>query len=307
MFWLFVASCASALVQFVSQLPWTVLFLCTNQIKLYYLTDKTECARIQKRIKVSSHVTDGHKSYGYSIGQWYFLHLAFDARSETYSIYMIATPESHHMLTHDPCDTFQESTEQEHQSSSKCLNIYERTGSFANPWFRKRTRKARDIPFPEQTLILDDIVSFYSKHKTAVVLLHGPPGTGKSMLGVLLATHFSGSFCNTLRPWQPGDTLGSVYSEVEPTETRPLVLVFDEIDAAFDKIASGIKPHDLMPIPVRDKEGWNHMLDEIQRFMFPYLIVVLTTNVKPEHICDQSFIRPGRVNLKFEMIHAITK
>lgn len=297
MLWLFVASCASALVQLVSNLPWTILFLCTKTVRLYFLTNKTECARIQKRMGASSHVTDGHKSYGYSVGHWYCLHLTFDQRNEAYAVYMIATPESYQYLTHDPSDHFEERV----PTSTKTLDIYERTGSFANPWFRKRTRKARDSPFASQLVILDDIVDFYLRNKTAVVMLHGPPGTGKSMLGVLLATHFSGSFCNTLRPWQPGDTLGSVYSEVEPTEQRPLVLVFDEIDAAFQKISEGIKPHELMPIPVRDKQGWNHMLDEIQRFMFPHLIVVLTTNVRPQNICDQSFIRPGRVNLIYEM------
>jgi hypothetical protein len=309
---LVLATLASSLVA----VPWTLIFLCTRRVRLYYLTNRCECSRIQRRISSwSSHLTDGNKSYGYAIGQWYGLHLSFDERRENYCVYMIATPETYERLTKDPSEQLVEAAGRGHNSFGtnidtviNSVDIYERTGTYANPWFRKRVRKANDTPTAEQQYILESILKYFNERKTATVLLHGPPGTGKSMLGLLLAANFSSSFCNTLRPWQPGDSIGSLYSEIEPTAAKPLVVVFDEIDSALVKIHTNtIKSHDVIPISVQNKQGWNHMLDEIQRFMFPYLIVILTTNVKPEDICDQSFIRPGRINLIFELKKTICK
>ena len=299
---LVVATLASSLLA----VPWTLVFLCTRRVRLYYLTNRCECSRIQRRISSwSSHLTDGNKSYGYAIGKWYALHLSFDERRENYCVYMIATPETYELLTKDPTTAINCPID---DAVVQSVDIYERTGTYANPWFRKRVRKANDKPTAEQQCILESILKYYSLNKTATVLLHGPPGTGKSMLGLLLAANFSSSFCNTLRPWQPGDSIGSLYSEIEPTAVRPLVVVFDEIDSAFIKIHNGtIKSHDVIPIAVQNKQGWNHMLDEIQRFMFPHLIVILTTNVKPEAMCDQSFVRPGRINMTFELEKTICK
>jgi hypothetical protein len=123
------------------------------------------------------------------------------------------------------------------------------------------------------------------------------------MVGILVANEFSSYFCNTLKPWQPGDTIGILLTEVEPTPQKPLILVFDEIDLTLTRIHKGIPPHKECPISVSDKSGWNHMLDSIQRGMYPNLILILTSNRSPEFIeeLDPSYIRKGRVDLIFEM------
>jgi hypothetical protein len=45
------------------------------------------------------------------------------------------------------------------------------------------------------------------------------------------------------------------------------------------------------------------MLDEIQRGMYPNIILLLTSNKTPDFIrsLDPSYIRDGRVDLTFEM------
>jgi hypothetical protein len=123
------------------------------------------------------------------------------------------------------------------------------------------------------------------------------------MIGVLVANEFGGSFCNTLQPWQPGDNLGILHSEVEPTQAKPLVVVFDEVDAAILRIHEGIPAHSKIPIVVADKPGWNRMFDEIQRGMYPDMIVILTSNRGPDFIdsLDHSYIRKKRVDMIFEM------
>ena len=53
-----------------------------------------------------------------------------------------------------------------------------------------------------------------------------------------------------------------------------------------------------MPISVQNKTGWNRMLDEIGRGLYPHLILLMTSNRDPAFIrsLDPSYIREGRVN-----------
>ena len=299
-------------INFLNYIPWTFIFLLTQifGIRLYYIKKSEECTRIQNRIKVSSHTTDGGKSYGYSYGYWYILHLTGN-EDDNISVYMISTADSFKALTEEVKEDDKSLLEQgwkppEITDESK-INIHERYGSFGNAWFRKRSREAKDLPIGQQGTIVDNIVQDYMKRRHTVAFIHGPPGTGKSMVGILVANRFSSSFCNTLKPWQPGDTIGSLLSEVEPTAQKPLVIVFDEIDLTLIKIHQGIPPHKTVPTLVADKSGWNNMFDAIQRGFYPNIIVIITSNKGPEFInsLDPSYIRKGRVDLTFEMTESL--
>jgi len=292
----------------ISYIPWAVIFLFTQSfgVRLYYLKRRDECLRIQKRTQNwSSHTTDGGKGYGYSFGYWYAvsINVVTNECGDTYTVYMIATETSYKALIKDDDVHYEE----EAPKIEKKIVVYERAGSYANAWFRARDRDAVDTPKVQQAAIVTDIIAHYKKFRHTVVYLHGPPCTGKSMIGVLVANDFGSTFCNTLKPWQPGDTLGTLHSEVEPKFMRPLILVFDEFDTAILKIHAGISPHPKIPIVVPDKTGWNHMLDEIQRGMYPNLILILTSNKGPDYIrsLDPSYIREGRVNMIFEMTEVL--
>ena len=158
-------------------------------------------------------------------------------------------------------------------------------------------------PRPEQIAIIDTIKGHYKKTYHTVAMLHGPPGTGKSMISLFLTDTMKGKYCNTLKPWQPGDSLANLYREAEPSENNPLIVAFDEFDSPLIEIHAGIQPHKEIPIHVPNKQGWNMMFDQIDRGVYPFLIVVLTTNKTPEFIrsLDPSYIREGRVNLICEV------
>ena len=294
-------------LNFLSYVPWTAFFLITQLfgIRLYSLKKREECARIQKRIQGwCSQTTDGGKGYGYSFGRWYILSISITHAEygDHYEVYMIATAASYEALTQET-DTIVISSSEEEEVVAKKIVVWARVGSYTNPWLKRREKECADVARGEQKSIIESIMVHQKTRRHTVAYIHGPPGSGKSMIGILLASEYGGSLCNTLKPWQPGDTIDMVHTDVEPTSAKPLVLVFDEVDTALIKIHEGIEPHKDQPTVAGDKPGWNHMLDEIQRGMFPHLIVIMTSNRTPEFIrsLDPSYIRPGRVDLIFEL------
>jgi len=291
----------------LNYVPFTAIFLLTQLfgIRLYTVTRREDCIKIQKRVKYCSHLTNG-KGEGYSIGYWYMMSITIIEGDENdrYCVYMIATAATYEALLQDnePRPTHASSDD---VPEPKLVTVYERLGSFQHAWFKKRTFALPSLkPRPIQATTIEAIKEHHDRVGHTVAYLHGPPGSGKSMIGVLLAEMHGGAYCNTLRPWQPGDSLAALYSEVEPTKEKPLILAFDEIDDPLQKIHAGIPPHKSLPICVHDKPSWNHMLDEIQRGMYPNLVIIFTSNKTPDFIreIDPSYIREGRVDL----IHEVT-
>ena len=288
-----------------AKIPWSFIFLFTQLygIRLYTISQREESQKIQKRIKWASHTSENGKPYGYSLGYWYFLSITINSfgDSDKYDIWMIATEKSFKMLTENK----EEQTVTAPQVKSS-ITIYERQGCYTGIWFKKRIIKIISmIPRPDQETIMNTIKETYNKSGHATVYIYGDPGTGKSIIGVLLANYYKGSYCNTLRPWQPGDTLANLYTESEPSAECPLIILFDEFDGALIQINKGIPSHKNMPIQIADKTGWNQLLDEIHIGMYPHIILILTSNKSPEFIrdLDPSYIRDGRVDLILELNH----
>lgn len=298
--------------------PWVAVFMLTQLfgVRLYTLCDKETCQRVQRRLVRSSHVADGGRGYGISVGRWYYASVSVTRceDGDRYEVWMIASAASFERLTaEEPVAAVADGAEKGSRDTqsvghggpppTSSLTVMERTGSYYNTWWRKRRIPCPSEPRADQVAVIDHIVAHQKRVGHTVALLHGPPGTGKSMIGVLLAARLSGTYCNTLRPWQPGDTLAGLYEEAEPTAEKPLVVVFDEVDSAIVAIHAGVPPHKALPILTGDKPGWNRFLDEIGRGMYPHLVLLLTTNRTPEFIrgLDPSYIREGRVDATYHM------
>ena len=185
--------------------------------------------------------------------------------------------------------------------SGKVIDIYNRFGSYSNIWYRKRPIKNFDYqPRPDQAILMKQIQELYATKKAVTIFLHGPPCTGKSILGLLLADAYGSSYCNAFAPWEPGDTIGCLMDEVEPTKDKPLIIVWEEIDIQLALIHQGIQPHKNIPILVRNKSAWNTLLDKIQLGIYPNIILLLTSNMSITRInqtLDESYLRPGRMDI----------
>jgi hypothetical protein len=289
----------------MNEIPWTSIFLFTQLfgLRLYTLRRKEECQQIQKKLGGwCSHMSEDGKGYGYSFGYWYFLQVSVDSSEfgDKYSIWMISTEDSYKKLI-----TVENNSKKviEEFIPELSFDILQRHGSFNNPYYLKRKLKMSIEPMPKQKIIMDEIQESYKKRGQYIVFIHGEPGTGKSMIALLMANCVKGMYCNTFRPWLPGDNLCNLYNEADPSEAKPLILAFDEVDAALVKIHEGIDQHKNIPIPVADKSGWNHMLDDIQRGLYPHLILILTSNKEPEFIneMDSSYLRDRRVDKIFHL------
>lgn len=318
-----------ALLSFGYAIPWSSSFLLLSQlgIKLFVARDRETCSRIQQRVKWFSHTADSGKGYGYFIGKWFFgsANIFNEGNGAPhFDIWIITTDAKYAELSRDqrevtspsdsgllpaplpqesPCDA------QPAPKPPKDIQVYERTGSYGSVWFKSRRIRGEALKplayCTDQDAAVSGILKYYAQHRHAVALLHGPPGTGKTAVSFLVAERLNASYCNTLKPWQPGDSLGDLYCEARPSEEKPLVICFDEIDGPIFNMMDGKAPHlsKRTPTAIVDKEGWNRMLDDIDRGFFPYLILVMTTNVPPSAIRgkDEAYLRTGRVNVEIEL------
>lgn len=292
----------------IMALPWSIIFLFTRGtgFRLYHMRNREYCKRIQKKIgEFCTHMIDG-KGAGFSVGRWYVVHIQI--YGDTYDVWLIATKKTFEELISMtssevimmPSSDNKNKKEEEHAT----ITIFERLGSFTNPFFRQRKIYSNHLfPRDNQQKIINQIVHHFREHRRTVAYIHGSVGTGKSIIGLLMAKELKGIYCSTLKPWQPGDSIGELYSDIDPSMDNPLILIFDEVDIPLRQIHALIRPHREVPIMVMDKSGWNRMLDEIHWGMYPNMILIMTSNQDPAliHKLDPSYLRQGRIDLFFHL------
>jgi len=156
-----------------------------------------------------------------------------------------------------------------------------------------------------QKQIAESIIQSYNKHKHVVSYIYGDIGKGKTMLCYLLAKELEGSLCDTFTPTNPGSYFEDLYTQVSPTKNKPFILLLDEIDIMLEQIhKQKIIQHKNISTQIHDKTTWNRFFDNIQRGMYPYLIVILCSNISNTSISRQynpCYLRKGRIDLTFNL------
>jgi transitional endoplasmic reticulum ATPase len=129
------------------------------------------------------------------------------------------------------------------------------------------------------------------------VLLAGPPGTGKTMIARLLATHSSRSFY----PVTAADLLGSGLGDsvkrlaelfARAKEHSPSIIFFDELDGLFGSTHTFASSHDTQFI--------EQALIEISRIEPSHQVLLVGATNHPDRL-DSRIIRGGRFSEKIEI------
>ena len=206
-------------------------------------------------------------------------------------------------------DSSNSDSDLEDEEEKKNIMMYMREGGFWRLEYKPlkyvpRVRK----PLPHQKIIIDQLLASYDEKISSTALIYGRPGTGKSMVGELLAQEFlkrdsikSVSYVDTFNPSTPNDTFYNMYQCIEPTHKQPLIVVLEEIDILLEKIhRSEAKPHREYATAITDKSSWNQFFDRFDRGLYPHVILIMTTN-RPlawfEQL-DTSYMRQGRCDLQ---------
>jgi hypothetical protein len=185
------------------------------------------------------------------------------------------------------------------------IKFYERQGNFF--WLTYNNRDInveKYIARDNQKAVISSLKKEYKKSSNVVSVIHGDPGSGKSMIPILLAKELNGYLCDSYNPTEPGDDIAIIYNTIMPTVEKPLILVLEEFDIIIHRIHNNlIQSHKHIPIQVKDKTSWNTLLDRIDRGLYPNMFFLLTSNSDPVIIdkLDSSYLRTGRVNSRYNL------
>lgn len=278
------------------------------KIQGYKITDQTECNQLITKLNIKRSVFyENGKPFGLFYGKWYvgYIYSNETQHNQGHTMYLVIKRAKFEEITNDKVANVEK----------KIIDIRERRG---NPWWWEYSdRKYDATKFLKkearegQQEIIDDMLKTVSgkASRSGTFFLYGDPGTGKSLLTLLLAKQLGAYYCDTWKPTDPGDDLSKVYSTISPEDSKPLVLVLEECDKLIANVIEGkIKPHIYIPIPMMDKSDWNSMLDKVTDLGFyPNLILILTSNVALNTIneLDPSMLRAGRIDKAYHMLNSI--
>ena len=288
------------------------------KIQGYKITDQTECNQLISKLNIKRSVFyKNGKPFGLFYGKWYIGHIGSNDSqngSQGQTMHIIMKRATYETVT-DTADNKSATDTSDNKSTAtpekKIIDIRERRG---NPWWWEYSDRKYDAtkflkrePRDYQQEVMNDILSIIrnKSSRSGTFFIYGDPGTGKSLLTLLLAKQIGAYYCDTWKPTDPGDNLSKVYSTISPDDDKPLVLVLEECDKLIINVLEGnVKPHLYIPIPMMDKSDWNSMLDKVTDLGFyPNLILILTSNVSRDtlHEKDASILRDGRIDKAYHM------
>ena len=290
------------------------------KIQGYKISDQTECNQLINKLQIRRSVFyQNGRPFGLFYGKWYIGYIYSNESqhgSQGQIMYIIMKRATYESTTGKtsllrPDTASAADSNNAAVPENKIIDIRERRG---NPWWWEYADRKYDAtkflkrePRDYQQNIIADILSIIKNKssRSGTFFIYGEPGTGKSLLTLLLAKQIGAYYCDTWKPTDPGDNLSKVYSTVSPDDDKPLVLVLEECDRLIMNVLDGnVKPHLYIPIPMMDKSDWNSMLDKVTDLGFyPNLILILTSNVSRDdiHEKDASVLRDGRIDKAYHM------
>jgi broad-specificity NMP kinase len=132
------------------------------------------------------------------------------------------------------------------------------------------------------------------------IYLSGVPGSGKTYFGYLMAQKLNCYLCDVYKGNEPSNYFNEIYARTKVNSKQPIVLIFDEVDELILEIDNiSRQNHKKYSKEIYDKASWNSFLDKIEYGMYPYVILLMTSNKKRKSLdkFDSSYLRDGRINI----------
>lgn len=175
-------------------------------------------------------------------------------------------------------------------------------------------------PRNHQRQVLDKLIKHFNKNNITTSYIYGEPGAGKSKVGYLLAHELNATLYKSTME-ECTKNFSRYYERIKPSLNQPLIVMFDEVDDSISKIFNP----DNSPVEENEdiinyeklklhkstkktnnslsKRSWNQFLDDVNDGTYPYVIIILTSNVTKEEIDNKnnSLLRAGRIDIIVEM------
>lgn len=284
---------------YLGGLPSMLLLVCALLLSKLFRYQKIlgeDTLVLSKSVILSSMIDEDDSPSGLIVGKW-FIGYSCNEKDEK-SVTLLITYKSYssifvkEVIRHDEPITM--------------FNFYVRRGNFGFlRYFRQTLPLTNLIPTSSQERVIESILNVYEKKRSCVVLLSGPPGSGKSKVAHLLLNKFASikyipNFVKTFSLTDPGESIYTLAKTVDSKPTSPLVILLDEIDVTIERIHTGIEQHKNYPIWVTNKASWDSFFDDFDSKLLENIVVVMTTNRSFDYIdnLDPAYTREGRVDIK---------
>ena len=283
---------------------WSIFFLLPKLVGLSL--SKVSGVKMRKflsSVKIASVWSDGEPDQ-WIIGQWYIGYINTTASSfgeESKTLHLFSTAAFYRQVV----DGISADAE-----PPKTISFYEREGSFYNLHYMVRELEPLAFePKDNQKAAIEAILQDYNENGHSTVLLYGKAGSGKSMIPLFLAKKLlekktGVSLVDTFNPSQPNDILANVYAKANPTNSKPCIIVLEEVDQWIIPMHEHqIMPHKQFPIQIANKTDWNMFMDRFDRKLYQNVILIMTSNKSLRFFnhLDRSYFRDGRVNVKIRI------
>ena len=285
-------------IQYILQL-FFLFFSMLSKYRIYVFNDKKQIISIYKYIKYSTFIDEQKIPHGFILGNKF---IGFINKNNTLHA-LHSSEKILYIWIHE--NDFKKLCIHTDEIKENQINYWYREGSYWNLQYKKRSFIMDILPNENQEQMINEISTYYSEFNKGVFFIYGDPGKGKSTLLRLLGNHYKSHICKTFKMTDPNDTLEYLYRQVEPTKEKPLIILFDEIDTLIHSIHNNeIQKHKHFPIEVYNKTTYNTFFDNMNDNMYPYVILILTSNKSKEKITKEThscYLREGRVNKYFHL------
>ena len=156
-----------------------------------------------------------------------------------------------------------------------------------------------------QKQLFRTIMNFYKNNHFCKVFLSGQPGCGKTFFAYLMAQKLDCYLCDVYKGNEPSSNFNEIYTRTRVSSEKPMIVIFDEVDIMISEIHNNVNTeHKKYNKEIHDKTSWNSFMDKIEYGMFPYVIILMTSNKIRKDInkYDISYLRDGRVNVVCEWL-----